>query len=360
LSRRGQELLSRPPSAEYLREHFVRSVQASDPDTGPDGYIALCIAENRLVWDVLQPKMKASRDVPARALGYDAMIGAWPFREQLARLAPDLIEVGDPYQLAHHSLRVARERHVPAIAFCHSDLAAMADSLVGRWAGRAARRYLQELYARFDLVLAPSSVVAEHLSQIGIRHVEIQPLGVDVTTFHPNAGDARLRDRLGLRRDVRLLVFAGRLSPEKHVGDLVAAARELGERYHLLLIGGGPLPRGAPNVTMLPYQQDDLHLARLLASCDAFVHAGDQETFGLVVLEAMACALPVIAARAGALPELVDQYHTESPLIPFRDFVEKRVSPPVSRRSLTPSPPSSSSSSKPSPGPSPSPSPTLT
>jgi alpha-1,6-mannosyltransferase len=60
-------------------------------------------------------------------------------------------------------------------------------------------------------------------------------------------------------------------------------------------------------VTVLGYQQDNRQLARLLASCDAFVHAGDQETFGLVVLEAMACGLPVIAARAGALPELVDE-----------------------------------------------------
>jgi aspartate/methionine/tyrosine aminotransferase len=85
LSQRGQELVSRPPSAEYLREHFAHSAQGFDASARPDGYIALCIAENRLVWDLLQPKVTAGRDVPARALGYDAMIGAWPFREQLAR-----------------------------------------------------------------------------------------------------------------------------------------------------------------------------------------------------------------------------------------------------------------------------------
>jgi alpha-1,6-mannosyltransferase len=238
--------------------------------------------------------------------GYRVPLRMRSFRNQLARLAPDLIEVGDPYHLAPQSLRVARERQIPAIAFCHSDVATIADSLMGRWAGRSARRYLAELYARFDLILAPSNVVAERLSGIGIRNVEVQTLGVDVTTFHPGARNPCLRDMLGIARDARLLAFAGRLSPEKHVGDLVAAITLLGPRYHLLLIGSRQSTRCATNVTKLQYQQDDRQLARLLASCDAFVHAGDQETFGLVVLEAMACGLPVVAARAGALPELVD------------------------------------------------------
>jgi alpha-1,6-mannosyltransferase len=238
--------------------------------------------------------------------GYRVPLRMRAFRNQLAHLTPDLIEVGDPYHLARQSLRVARERRIPAIAFCHSDIATIADSLVGRWAGRAARRYLADLYARFDLVLAPSGIVAERLDDIGIRNVEVQTLGVDVTTFHPGACDPEVRAMLGIARDARLLVFAGRLSPEKHVCDLVAAMTLLGPRYHLVLIGARHGTRRTTNVTTLQYQQDNRQLARLLASCDAFVHAGDQETFGLVVLEAMACGLPVVAARAGALPELVD------------------------------------------------------
>jgi alpha-1,6-mannosyltransferase len=239
--------------------------------------------------------------------GYRLPLRMRSFRNQLARLTPDLIEVGDPYHLARQSLRVAHERKIPAIAFCHSDIGTLADSLLGRWAGRAARRYLLDLYARFELVLAPSNLVAERLSDIGIHHVRVQALGVDVTTFHPDARDPELRVMLGIARDARLLVFAGRLSPEKHAGDLVTATRLLGDRYHLLLIGCGRFATRAPNVTVLGYQREHRQLARLLASCDAFVHAGDQETFGLVVLEALACGLPVIAARAGALPELVDE-----------------------------------------------------
>lgn len=84
ISLRAQRLVESPPTAEYIREHLARSEQAYDPIQRPDGYIPLCIAENRLVWDVVLAKMAACRDVPARVLGYDAMTGAMPFRERLA------------------------------------------------------------------------------------------------------------------------------------------------------------------------------------------------------------------------------------------------------------------------------------
>src|SRR6185312_5259020 len=76
---------------------------------------------------------------------------------------------------------------------------------------------------------------------------------------------------------------------------------------HLLLIGGGRTARIAANVSVLPYRRDPAELAQWIASCDALVHAGTKETFGLVLLEAMACARPVVAARASAVPEIVDQ-----------------------------------------------------
>lgn len=228
-------------------------------------------------------------------------------RERLARLTPDLIEVGDPYHVAWQALAVARRRKVPAVAFCHSDVAAVAGRWLGSTAGRAASRYLTGLYSGFDLVLAPSAVVAERLESAGVPNVAIQPLGVDAQIATPAARDPGLRAALGIAANARLLVFAGRMSAEKRIGDLMAAASLLGDSFHLLLVGGRERRALAPNVTRLEYQQDAHRLARILASCDAFVHAGDQETFGLVVLEAMACGLPVVAARGGALEELVDE-----------------------------------------------------
>jgi len=62
-----------------------------------------------------------------------------------------------------------------------------------------------------------------------------------------------------------------------------------------------------PNTPLIPYRRDSIELAQWLASADALVHAGTKETFGLVILEAMACGLPVVAARASAIPELIDE-----------------------------------------------------
>jgi alpha-1,6-mannosyltransferase len=103
-----------------------------------------------------------------------------------------------------------------------------------------------------------------------------------------------------------VLVYAGRFAQEKNLPVLLQAFARLGRPYHLLLIGGEQARRPAANVTMLPYRRDSAELAGWLAAADALVHAGTKETFGLVILEAMACGRPVVAARAGAFPELID------------------------------------------------------
>jgi alpha-1,6-mannosyltransferase len=130
---------------------------------------------------------------------------------------------------------------------------------------------------------------------------------VDAEVFHPRRRTLDLREKLGLARETRLLVYAGRFAGEKNLPILLQAFARLGQPYHLLLIGGGREARPQPNITLLPYRRDCIELAQWLASADALVHAGTKETFGLVILEAMACGRPVVAARAGAIPEIVDE-----------------------------------------------------
>jgi aspartate/methionine/tyrosine aminotransferase len=102
LSRRGRRLLDSPPTPDYLREHFERRDRHFHVATCPDGYIPLCIAENKLVADLLLPKLEACRAVPEAALGYDSMIGARVFREALARFMGErfLKRTFQPEQLA--------------------------------------------------------------------------------------------------------------------------------------------------------------------------------------------------------------------------------------------------------------------
>lgn len=224
----------------------------------------------------------------------------------LLRLAPDLIEAGDPYQCAWSALQARDRLHNHALIFHHSDLPHLAEERFGAFARIAAERYLQRLYREFDSVLAPSATMAAGLRALGIERVRQQPLGVDTRLFSPLRCDPGLRTRLGIADDICLLVYAGRFSREKNLAALVHAARRLGPAFHLLLIGAGDVRDSGSQVSVLSYERSEAALAALLAACDLFVHPGAHETFGLVVLEAMACGLPVLGVRAGGVGELVD------------------------------------------------------
>jgi alpha-1,6-mannosyltransferase len=226
---------------------------------------------------------------------------------QLEALEPDLIEVGDAFHPAWCAARVAQRRGIPLVAFFHSNLAQLVSQRCGSAIGRAFTRYLRLTYERFDLVFAPSRQMCRYLGELGIHRTVLQPLGVDASIFAPTRRTLDLRRELGLAGSTRLLVYAGRFSGEKNIHVLRGAMEKLGAPYHLLMIGGGRHDQPATNVTVLPYRRDSIELAGWLASADALVHAGSRETFGLVILEAMACGRPVIATRAGAIPELVDE-----------------------------------------------------
>ena len=231
----------------------------------------------------------------------------------LAEARPDLVEAGDAGHCAWAALRLRKRHDIPAVAFYHSDLPRLVRPRLGPWVARGTCRYLANLYRQFDLVLAPSRIMIEQLAAIGVRDAVHQPLGIDSTMFRPQRpGDdaGGLRARLGLDPETRLLVYAGRFTPEKKLHLLLDAVRRLGDPYHLVLIGGAPdgaeAPAPQPRVTVIPFRRDQRQLAALLAGCDVLVHPGDCETFGLIVLEAMSCGLPVVATNAGGVAELID------------------------------------------------------
>ena len=221
-------------------------------------------------------------------------------------LQPSLIEVGDPYQFAWAAMRIKRSSGIPIVGFYHSDVSEVIGRRCGAVARHAARKYLQMVYRQFDLVLAPSRRMADFLRALGIERVVHQPLGVDTRQFSPAHRDCALRERLGLPPETRLLVYAGRFTPEKKLPLLIEAVHALGAPYHLLLIGGGGEVAGSTQITRLPFQPDSRLLSGLIGACDLLVHPGDHETFGLVILEAMASGVPVLGVDGGGVAELID------------------------------------------------------
>jgi alpha-1,6-mannosyltransferase len=236
----------------------------------------------------------------------------WPvvkqaWMERLVRQRPDIIEAGDPYTPGLAALRAGDALGVPVVGFCHTDLGALAALHIGEWAEKPVQRRWAAIYRQFDQAVAPSRFIAGRLIEAGVSNAIGLPLGVDVDIFHPGRGDpAGLRAKLGLSARHRILVFAGRPAREKRLDVLVEAVERLGDDYVLLLIGAGAGAPASDRVMCMDYQRDPRALAGILASCDAFVHANDNEPFGLVVLEAMACGLPVIGVASGGVAESVD------------------------------------------------------
>ena len=217
----------------------------------------------------------------------------------------DIIEAQDPGLVGWVALNAARDLGVPLIAFCHSDVVGAVARRMGPPAGAVMRSYLRAFYRRCDLVLTPSEFMRRRLHGWGVENVVVRPLGVDLKVFNPRARTATLRRELGLPSNSRVMVYAGRFALEKNLPVMLAAFRRLGRPYYLLMLGTGEsIPRQS-NVIVRPYERSSRELARIIASADGLVHAGDQETFGLVLLEAMACGRGVVAAAAGAAPELV-------------------------------------------------------
>lgn len=233
---------------------------------------------------------------------------------------PDVINAYCAYNLPWTAFHFRREHRCPVVGVYMTDVpTAYVEPTVGRLggarAGRGARalteRYVRALYGRCDATLAISPTLATRLREMGVPKVEYVPLGVDLETFHPARRDPALRARLGVGEDQVLGVYAGRLDGEKRAGVVVDAFERLDPaRFALVLAGEGPLrpeleARAAANLRVLPFQRDRGALATLLASADVYVSAMPFETFGLSVVEAQACGLPVVGVRSGAMVDRV-------------------------------------------------------
>ncbi|ADL01085.1 glycosyltransferase [Brevundimonas subvibrioides] len=227
--------------------------------------------------------------------------GAW-----VASMKPSLIEAGDPYTPGQGALEAGQRAGCPVVGFCHSDPAGLAALHFGEWAKKPVEKRWARLFGQFDRVISPSRFIARRLEEAGVRDIVIRPLGVEIDTFRPDRRDRDwLLKRLGLPRDARLLCFAGRPAREKNIDVLIEAVQKLGAPYHLVLVGAGAGMPAEDRVIALPYERDPRAVARIIASCDAFVHANDKEPFGLIVLEAMACGRPVVGVNAGGVAETV-------------------------------------------------------
>jgi alpha-1,6-mannosyltransferase len=261
-------------------------------------------------------------------------------------IRPDIIESGDPYHLAWSCLRAGGQLHAPVFGFYHSHFPdaylRTAAKYGGAWFRDAVLNYAQDyivkLYSLFTATLVPSEHLRQLLHRWGVTNTVTLNLGVDTKAFHPVPRHDDLRGELGLPLDRKVLLYVGRLSPEKNIPMLLAAFEALCERhphmYHLVIVGDGPLRRILPAtrhrtgaLTWRSYIQDNARLADYYHAADLFIHPGVCETFGLVVLEAQACGLPCVGVRGSFMDANImvglDQWATRNDPHDLADAIER-------------------------------------
>ncbi|MEP6672406.1 MAG: glycosyltransferase [Chthoniobacter sp.] len=243
----------------------------------------------------------------------------------LMRERPDIIESGDPYQVAWKAVHSGTALRIPVVGFYHSHFPEAYVRTARKYCGPLvtemfmdfSRRYIRSLYNRFARTLVPSPALGDLLTSWGVRNIAHIDLGVDTAIFHPQPAPGEdVHAEFAIPRDCTLLLYVGRLAQEKNTQTLFAAFRDLTRRhprrFHLFVVGDGlqrrellDLQRATGAVTWLDYCAEAPRLAALYRAADLFVHPGVQETFGLVTLEAQACGTPVIGIHGSYMDRII-------------------------------------------------------
>ncbi len=240
----------------------------------------------------------------------------WPLLiARLRAFQPDVIHLFSPFGLGMMGMIAGDILKVPVVATYQTDLPAYTDSYGYGYLRSTFIRLLRYIHNGCTLTLAPSNATLNELKQWRFQRLRLWERGVDTKRFTPARRNAIWRTRLLAGRDPsRLLVlYVGRMAKEKHLETLREIATD--PSLALTLIGGGNYLAdiqqvlAATDAHFTGYLVGD-DLANAFAAADVFVFPGPAETFGQVVLEALASGLPAIVTDRGGPATIVKNGQT--------------------------------------------------
>jgi phosphatidylinositol alpha 1,6-mannosyltransferase len=238
-------------------------------------------------------------------------------KRDLDDFAPNIIHISSPDRVCRQAAAWARRRNLPVLCSVHTRFEtylryynlAFAEPLMVAW--------LRKLYRKCDALVAPTESFAQVLREQRMSYdIDIWSRGIDREVFNPARRDEKWRAELGIAAEVPVIAFLGRLVMEKGL-DVFADTIDLLKRrnipHKVVVIGIGPaqgwFQSRLPDAYFVGFQGGN-DLARVTASCDILLNPSETEGFGNVTLEAMACALPVVAARATGAASIVREGET--------------------------------------------------
>jgi 1,2-diacylglycerol 3-alpha-glucosyltransferase len=241
----------------------------------------------------------------------------------LHEFKPEAIHSHEPMPISLPAIRYAGEMNVPTILTIHQlpltatlhlpgHLPVMMEKLLwkyGRWYTK-----------KFMALITPTETTSIQVRRILERPVTTISNGIDLQTFHPPLQDedrAAIQRKWGLPTDVPILLHVGRLDPDKHAERVIQAAAQVLSRNNaqLLIVGDGLRKPALMKLCESLAISDRVHftgfistkqgLPELYRIARLFITTSEIETQGLVLLEAAASGLPIVAVRATCIPEIV-------------------------------------------------------
>lgn len=248
--------------------------------------------------------------------------------QRLEEYDPDLIHIVTPFNLGLCGLKYAQDNQVPLVSSYHTNFTHYLDYYNLNFLEKPIWRFFRWFHSFSERNYCPSQETLNTLKQQGINNLEVWGRGIDPDLYSPEHYDQTWIEQYKLDDKLKLL-YVGRLAPEKNLKLLMNSLNKLNDKYkeqiELLITGDGPLleelkNKAPQNVTFTGYLTGQ-KLSSLYATADVFVFPSVTETYGNVVLEAMASGLPVVGVLAGGVKEnLIDNYNA---LAATEDCVEE-------------------------------------
>ena len=237
--------------------------------------------------------------------GYSEVTLGFPSKKSLKNswrtLKPDVIYVATEGPLGWAAVKEANRQDIPVVSGFHTNFHSYSRHYRLGFLEKLVERYLTAIHNKTETTIVPTHEQKSLLETMGVLNVAVMGRGVDTGLFSPDKRNPDLRRQWGVHNDEPVMIYVGRIAEEKNL-DLTIAAyyslKALNDKLRFVLVGDGPLlkklKRDHPEFIFAGTQTGEA-LAAHYASGDLFVFTSLTETFGNVILEAMASGLGVVA-----------------------------------------------------------------
>ncbi|WP_257158851.1 glycosyltransferase family 4 protein [Corynebacterium cystitidis] len=239
--------------------------------------------------------------------------------ERMKEFQPDIVHAVNPVALAAYGVVSARRRDIPLLASFHTNVPEYTESLKIGWLRQPAAWWIRTLHNEAEINLVTSGPMLDKARDSGMRNIKLWPKAVDTVGYTPDRYSHEMRDRMsGGHPEAPLVVYVGRMSLEKdldRLAGIMTQLREIIPAARLAMVGSGPQIDELKNMmdpawTTFTGYMSGAELAQAFASGDVFAFPSTTETLGLVALESFASGVPVVGARAGGIPFVIDEGET--------------------------------------------------